>query len=165
VTLTAHFDEAADRDAGLTEMHGEIESPDQPAEPITLTQRSGDPNTFETTFTAAHSGVHFVRVWTGSDDMKQVVRAATMQFQVELPNLEYDRPTLDQPTLEAMAKQTGGQVFALEDADKISSAFHVHRVARVLEDRQEIWNAPGLFGGVLLLLFLEWVLRKKFRMV
>jgi hypothetical protein len=165
VTLTAHFDDAAERDAGLTEMHGEIESPDQPAEAITLTQRAGDPNTFETTYTAAHSGVHFVRVWTGSDDMKQVVRAATMQFGVELPNLEYDRPTLDQATLEAMAKESGGQVFGLEDAGKIASAFHVRRVARVLEDRQEVWNAPGLFGGVLAVLFLEWVLRKKLRMV
>jgi hypothetical protein len=41
----------------------------------------------------------------------------------------------------------------------------VHRVARVLEDRQEVWNAPVIFGGVLCALFLEWVLRKKFRMV
>jgi hypothetical protein len=72
---------------------------------------------------------------------------------------------LDQPTLEAIARQSGGQVFDLDHADQIPAAFKVHRVARILEDRQEIWNAPLLFGGVLLALFVEWVFRKKFRMV
>jgi hypothetical protein len=165
VTLTAKFENASDRDAGLDQMHGEVEIPDEQPMPITLTPRAGDPGTFETTFTVTHPGLHFVRVWTGAEEMKQVVRAATVQFAVELPNLEYDRPTLDQPTLEAIARQSGGQVFDLDHADQIPAAFKVHRVARILEDRQEIWNAPLLFGGVLLALFAEWVLRKKFRMV
>ena len=165
VTLTAKFENASDRDAGLDQMHGEVEIPDEQPMPITLTPRAGDPGMFETTFTVTHPGLHFVRVWTGAEEMKQVVRAATLQFAVELPNLEYDRPTLDQPTLEAIARQSGGQVFDLDHADQIPAAFKVHRVARILEDRQEIWNAPLLFGGVLLALFVEWVLRKKFRMV
>jgi hypothetical protein len=146
-------------------MHGEIEVPDEQPEPITLTPRTGDPNTFETTFTVTHPGIHFIRVWTGGEDVKQDVRAATLQFPVELPNLEYERPTLDRPTLDSIARATGGQVFDLEDVDKVASAFKVHRVARVLEDRQEVWNAPVIFGGILLALFAEWVLRKKFRMV
>ena len=72
----------------LTILHGEVEEPDQPPIPITLTPRAGDTNTFETAFTVTHSGVHSVRVWTGNEDLKQVVRAATLQFPVELPNLE-----------------------------------------------------------------------------
>jgi Protein of unknown function (DUF1194) len=165
VTLTARFDNASDRDAGLDEMHGEVEVADEQPIPITLTPRAGDTGAFEATFPVTHSGIHFVRVWTGNEDLKQVVRAATLQFPVELPNLEYERPTLDQPTLESIARQTGGAVFTLDDYDKIAGAFKVKRVARILEDRQEIWNAPLLFGGVLTALFVEWILRKKFRMV
>ena len=107
VTLTAKFENTTDRDASLDQMHGEVEVPDEAPIPITLTPRTGDPNTFETTFPVTHPGLHFVRVWTGAEDLKQVVRAATLQFAVELPNLEYDRPTLDQPTLEAVARTIG----------------------------------------------------------
>ena len=56
-------------------------------------------------------------------------------------------------------------MYDLEEIDKIPGAFKTLRVDRVLEDRQEIWDAPALFGLVLLALFGEWVLRKKYRMV
>ena len=84
---------------------------------------------------------------------------------VELPNVEYDRPTQDAAALQQIAAAGGGRVFDLADADKVADAFAVKRVARLLEDRQELWHAPLLFGGVLAALFLEWVLRKRYRMV
>ena len=65
VTLTAKFENATDRDASLDQMHGEVEVPDEAPIPITLTPRTGDPKTFETTFPVTHPGLHFVRVWTG----------------------------------------------------------------------------------------------------
>ena len=64
-----------------------------------------------------------------------------------------------------MAKATGGAVFDLSEIDQIPAAFKIKRIARVLEDRQPIFNAPLLFGFVLLCLFLEWVLRKKCRLI
>jgi hypothetical protein len=64
-----------------------------------------------------------------------------------------------------VAAASGGQVFDLADANRAADAFTVHKVARTLEDRQEIWNAPLIFGCILLAIFMEWVLRKKYRMV
>lgn len=169
VTLTARFDHATDRDSGLDSMRGEVELADQPPIPVTLTPKAGEQGVFEATLEATNPGQYFVRVWPGADDTRTPTgatpRAATMQFQVELPNLEYEHPTLDRAPLEAMAKLTGGAVFDLEDAVIIPTAFKTKRVARVLEDRQEIFDAPAIFGTVLLALFVEWVLRKKFRMV
>ncbi|HKD36328.1 MAG TPA: hypothetical protein VKB78_05990, partial [Pirellulales bacterium] len=60
---------------------------------------------------------------------------------------------------------TGGMVFSLDEIDKIPDAFKIKRVARVLEDTKPIFNAPVLFGLVLLCLFVEWVLRKKCRLI
>jgi hypothetical protein len=48
--------------------------------------------------------------------------------------------------------------------DKLPAAFRTHEVARPLEYRDEIWDAPLVCGAVMLLLTLEWVLRKKYRM-
>ncbi|MFI5381722.1 MAG: hypothetical protein ACHRHE_20690, partial [Tepidisphaerales bacterium] len=110
-------------------------------------------------------GPHFVRVWAGDFESKGQVRAATMQFPVELPNLEYERPGSDMPTLQQMAKASGGVALEMADAEKAADVFKVRRVARVLEDRQEIWNAPIMFGTILAAIFVEWVLRKKFRLV
>ena len=96
---------------------------------------------------------------------KGTAKPATLQFDVELPNLEYERPGVDLATLQQIAGLTRGGVFDASQADQIAAAFRVKQVARMLEDRQEIWNAPLIFGTILLALFAEWVLRKKYRMV
>jgi hypothetical protein len=84
---------------------------------------------------------------------------------VDLPNLEYQRPGQDRATLELIARATGGAVFDMDQADKVPAAFKVRKVAHVLEDRQEIWHAPILWASVLALIFAEWILRKKYRLV
>jgi len=165
VTLTATFENALERDTGLEQLHGEVEVADQPPVPIQLTPRSGDANTFETVFPVNHPGLHFVRVWSGGEDLRQVAKAATLQFQVELPNLEYERAGNDVATLQGVAKASFGNVFELDQIDQVEGAFKTKRVGRILEDRQEIWDAPILFGAILAALFAEWVLRKKYRMV
>lgn len=165
VTLTARFENTADRDSGLDTLHGEVEVADSAPIPLTLSPKSGDNGVFETTFTVTKPGPHFIKVWSGAEEAKLVIKAATLQIPVELPNLEYERPTVDMATLQAMAKASGGEVFDLTQANQLPAAFHVRKVARVLEDRQEIWHAPLIWGGILLAIFTEWVLRKKFRMV
>jgi hypothetical protein len=163
--LTARFENPSDKDVNLDQMHGEVEVPDGPPIEITLSPRKSDPSAFETTFAVGKPGTHFVKVWAGDADAKQMVRPATLEFPVELPNLEYDQPTLNMPVLQGMAKASGGAVFDLSEVDRIPTAFKVRRIARVLEDRQPIFNAPVLFGFVLMCLFIEWVFRKKCRLI
>ena len=166
VTLTARFENAADVDAGLESLHGELEAPgDSSAITLTLNPRPGEPGVFETTFPVERPGPHFIRVWSGEPDLKAVAKAATLPLSVELPNVEWERPGLEAATLYQLAGATGGQVFDMGQGASIPAAFKVAQVARTLEDRQEVWNAPILFGVILLALFGEWVLRKKFRMV
>jgi hypothetical protein len=164
VTLTARFD-AADKDTSIEALHGEVEVADAQPIPLTLTPRAGEAGVYETNFTVTKPGKHFIRVWPGAEDARLVVKAATLEVPVELPNLEFDRPIVDTGTLQAMAQASGGAVFDMSQADQVPAAFKIRKVARVLEDRQEIWHAPLIWGGVLAALFAEWVLRKKYRMV
>ncbi|MBI1374182.1 MAG: VWA domain-containing protein [Phycisphaera sp.] len=164
VTLKATFVDPADQDAGLVVMHGEVEVGDNPPTPVALTP-TGEPGVFATTFTASQAGPHFIRVWPGEVDPSGVVTAATTQVAVELPNLEYERPGLDRGTLDAVARASGGEVFTLAQLNDIPGAFKTGRVDRVLQDRQEVWDAPLLFWSILLLLTAEWVLRKRSRLV
>ncbi len=165
-TIAARFDNLAELDAGIDVLNGEVEVGDRPPVPVTLTPRAGERGVFEASFPVTHAGPHFVRVWPGEADPRGgVAKAATMQFDVELPNLEYERPGVDFAALKQIANITGGAVFDASQAEQIAAAFRVKQVARMLEDRQEIWDAPLLFGTVLLALFAEWVLRKKYRLV
>jgi hypothetical protein len=164
VTLRATFEDPAERDAGLEMLHGEMQFGDEPPVPIVLTRKGGG-SSFETTFPAEKAGTHFVRVWPGDQDAKTVARAATLEVPVELPNLEYDNPTRDMATLNAIAQASGGKVFEPADLAAIPNAFTTRRVGRMLEDRQEIWDAPLLYGTAIVALILEWVIRKRVRLV
>ena len=167
VTLTARFDNPADRDAGLEAMHGEVQRGTDPAVPITLNPVPNDRDAFSATFGVEAAGTHFVRVWTADPaDAKADARAATLQVPVELPNLELDNPTQDLATLQTVARTSGGdRVFDLTDAADVPAAFKTRRVDRTLEDRQAIWNAPAVYGTLLVALTIEWVLRKRARLV
>ncbi len=164
VTVRARFIDPTAADAAVPSLHGQIEHGDDPPLPITLNP-GHEPGLFEATFTAAKAGPHFVRVWPGENDPASAVRPATLQFQVELPNVEYENPTQDRATLATIAKVSGGELLDLDQADRIPDAFKIHRVARVSEVRSALWNAPLLFGAFFLLIFGEWILRKRHRLV
>jgi hypothetical protein len=164
-TLTARFENAADVDPALEAMQAEVQVADAEPLRLTLAARPGEAGVFEAAFPVERPGPHFVRVWPGDDAARAAAKPATLQFPVELPNVEYERPTQDPSTLRQVAAASGGAVFDLADATRAADAFRVGKVARTLEDRQEVWNAPLVFGCVLLAIFMEWVLRKKYRMV
>ena len=84
---------------------------------------------------------------------------------MELPNLEYDNPTSDAAALQGVAQATGAAVYELADLAKMAEAFKIRRVERTLEDRQEMWDAPLLWATILIAVTLEWLLRKRFRLV
>ena len=56
-------------------------------------------------------------------------------------------------------------MFDLAEIDKIRDAFKVRRKEHTLQARQEIWDAPLIFGMILLLIFTEWIVRKIVRLV
>ncbi len=164
VRVVARFHDPADMDAGLSALHGEVEHGDDEPLPITLTP-DGDPGEFAATFTASRPGTHFVRVWTGDEDAGAVAKAATLPIEVQLPNLELENPALDRAQLEGLAAATGGRVFDLTQSADVAPSFQVARVQRVLEERQEIWDAPAFYGLIFLLLVAEWILRKRCRLI
>ena len=91
--------------------------------------------------------------------------AATLPVEVTLPNLEYENPGVDTATLESLASATGGESFDLARRGEIAEAFKIGRIGRMLEHRQEIWDAPVIFGLIFVLLCVEWIVRKRVRLI
>ena len=164
VQLIARFRNVSDRDAGLDVLMGEVELANGDAETFTLTPVPEDPATYEGSYRVSTTGLHSVKVWASSE-VRSDVSAASLSFDVEVPALEFARPSQDLPTLKSLVDATGGKVFKLSEFDQLSDAFSTRRVEVTDQRRQEMWDAPLFFGGALLALFLEWVLRKRHRMV
>ena len=165
VTVAARFLGVAEETAGLTSLSGDVELGGESTVSLTLEPVGREAGVFETSFLAERIGSHTVRVLpTVAADPGSGPRAATVAFRVEPPKQEIDNPTLDRPLLEDMARASGGAVHTLDQARSLPAAIGVKEVERVLESRDELWDAPLLFGSLLLLLTLEWVLRKHYRL-
>jgi hypothetical protein len=164
VSLIARFNDPSDVDPALTTLTGEVEHGDEAPPPITLSPGK-TPGEFETSLTFTQSGPHVIRVWTGESKEEQSAKAATLTVNVELPNLEFESPTLDRGRLEAMASAAHGLAEPLARAADAVKSFRVGRIAHVYEQRKESWDSPVLFGSIFLLLCVEWILRKRFRLI
>ena len=101
----------------------------------------------------------------GDETAGSVARAATLSVDVRMPNAEYENPGIDRARLEPLATATGGKVLDATQVSQLADTFRIGEVTRVLEDRQEIWDAPLVWVGLFVLLVAEWVIRKRVRLI
>ncbi|HVX16160.1 MAG TPA: hypothetical protein VHC22_33550 [Pirellulales bacterium] len=166
VTVRAELVQTADDASSISALRGDVDWGSESSMPLEFEPLADDPTVFEASFVANEPGAYTARVTPSSmaGDLDGGLRPATLAFRVEPPQAERDHPTLDRPLLEELARLSGGSVLALTEKEKLPAAFSVQRVDRTLEHRDEIWNAPILFGSVVVLLTIEWLLRKRYRM-
>jgi hypothetical protein len=166
VTIRAEIIQTSDDPSTISDLRGDVEWGQEGSMPLDFEAQPDDPSVFQASFVANEPGAYTARVTpaTMAGDLESGLRPATLGFRVEPPQAERDNPTLDRPLLEELARLSGGVVFALTEKEKLPDAFQVKQVERPLEYRDEIWDAPLLFGSVVVLLTLEWLLRKKYRM-
>jgi hypothetical protein len=165
VVIRAELVGSADETAGITELRGEVEHTGEAPAPLELEQLPESPSVLEASFIAEEAGAYMLKVVpANTGDLTADLRPATLAFRVEPPQQEFDRPTLDKPLLDDIAEASGGRVFALAQLAEVPETFKVRRVERSLEYRNEIWDAPLLFGTIFTCLVAEWLLRKYYRM-
>jgi len=164
VVVTAKMVGGDDAAATITQLRGEVEVPGASPLPIELEPLAQQSDALEASFQATEAGTYTIRVVPAGAEGDAALRPATLSFRVEPPRQELDKPKLNRALLEEIARTSGGSSFSLADIDRIPDAFKVKQVERVLQYRDEMWDAPILFGGFVSLVTLEWLLRKRFRM-
>ncbi len=155
--------------AEASELVAELEAAGQPPEPIRFEKSPEDPGLATAEFPAQQAGAYSLRVAPasapdlgGGGDM---ARVSTTPFRVEPPRREIDEPALNRPLLADLARLSGGRVFELSDVDQLDAAIPMREVTRTIENRDELWDAPLLFGIIVVGLTAEWLLRKRYRLV
>ncbi|MEX0977825.1 MAG: hypothetical protein WDZ48_03180, partial [Pirellulales bacterium] len=154
IIVRARAVDAGDDKGAVADLRGEIELAGGPPTPLEMQPVPDQLGLAEASFTASEAGVYSVRVVPGnvSAEGDPAVRPATLSLRVEAASSELDRPKMDRAVLEDMAKASGGSVLSLADYQQIPAAFRVKQVGRSLEYRDELWDAPIVFGSLMLLL-------------
>ncbi len=92
---------------------------------------------------------------------------ATAQFKVVFPNREFEQPSLDRDTLETVAERSGGVFLPIFDIDKLPEQVQRRGEATstMITREYDLWDSPLLYLLFTALITLEWVIRKRFRLL
>ncbi|MFT5523083.1 MAG: hypothetical protein ACI9HK_001027 [Pirellulaceae bacterium] len=164
IRLTASLISGSLVDADISSITAELEHGSDPLLQVTLNP-SGREGEFAANVLVDQAGPYIIKAWAGQRGIGGDVRTVTRQIMVELPNAEFEKPTLDRASLELVAELTGGRVFGLHETDLMAGEIRMGQVDKLVEDRNEIWNAPIFFVVIVLGLTVEWILRKRFQLV
>jgi hypothetical protein len=166
ITIRAKAIDSGEGVGAVADLRGEVELAGQAPVPLEMESLADQLGVAESAFTANEAGVYSVRLLPGNISAQgdPSVRPATLNLRVETAHSELERPKLDRALLEDVARSSGGSVVMLTNFDQVPAAFKVKQVGRLLEYRNELWDAPIIFGSLMVLLTLEWIVRKRSRM-
>jgi uncharacterized membrane protein len=80
-------------------------------------------------------------------------------------NQELASLTMNRPMLETMARNTGGRFLREEQANELPALLQALDRKQTITRETILWSSWWWLGTVILLLSIEWLLRKKFRLV
>jgi hypothetical protein len=83
------------------------------------------------------------------------------RFEVAESYAEFVNPDLNAQLLQTLARVSGGEYYTFENAAQMVNQISLVDSATSQLSEVEIWDMPLIFGAVVLLLALEWFLRKR----
>lgn len=138
-----------------------VTAPDGAQASVELERFEERPGLYRGTFLAESPGAHSASIELEGQ------RVASVDFEIELPSRENQDPSPDPAALATLAKLTRGSAVALGDLERLYAEFPGNEerrepVSARLNDLWDVW--PTLFAA-LLLLAVEWILRKRLDLV
>jgi uncharacterized membrane protein len=133
--------------------------------PVELPRMLGQPGEFEAQVPFEEAGVYSVLVYEGEQPGGRPL--AREDILVEVPDKELAFASMDEKGLQALAAEGRGRYAPLHRMDVLLAAFEDRGAGLKVLDRKtrEIWDQAWTLLLVLLLLSIEWILRKRWRLV
>ena len=133
-----------------------------PVEPVELVANASDtePGVFEVTFVPHESGATTV-VARATDSAGKDVGKATDGWAANGAADEFKRLEPNRELLEALAKNTGGEVLEPGDLEKFASRLPKMDAPETRTWSRSLWHTPPVFLLVLACFAAEWILRRR----
>lgn len=117
------------------------------------------PGQYRGEFVPQDEGLYEVEVLAHMPDGKYI-GGASSAFLVTQEHLEFTRPDLQEKLLRRIATVTGGKYLHLSDAENLADELSVTETTFSKIVDRDIWDAPFLYGLILVLLSIEWFTRR-----
>ncbi|HUU60626.1 MAG TPA: vWA domain-containing protein [Phycisphaerae bacterium] len=128
---------------------------------LTLKALEGKPGRYKLTIQAIESGTYGLTALRGVPNAEELV--AGKRFLIELPRAEAERPEADEATMKAVASRTDN-FLRIPDMSKLAEMIPPGRLTSVDEFSRELWDSKLTLLLIVILLGIEWILRKKYNM-
>lgn len=143
----------------------QIEPPEGDRITISLNKDKDRDGYYEGQFQPKSVGAY--RAWVGEEDESS---RATEKFTVFIPNREEDDPVLDEAQMKAIAREAHlkgeeANFFPLTRAGELPGAVRKSDQQLVEIKEDDLWDSPLVYLIFALIITIEWVLRKVFRML
>lgn len=125
-----------------------------------LVERLDLPGTYEAPVTPASTGMHLV-VLEGSNAAGEALEPVESAVLVRADTREVENARFDDSLLRRIADETGGRYFSLDELGSVAeSVTPADREYETLE-RKPVWHHPAFYIALVLLLGMEWTLRRR----
>ncbi len=139
-----------------------VDSKDQPVRTETMQRQEGQNDYYVASWTADSIG-HFVLKMPALGGNTE---PAEQPITVKVPRLELSQPQVDRTLLSRLASETLGEVVPYEQArEKLPSLITSAAKIVPVDTNQRLWDAPLAMTIFVLLITVEWVLRKVYGML
>jgi len=133
---------------------------------VTLAAQQNRPGWYRGRFVPTEVGTHVLQIdLPGSEGMP----AATLRGEVRVgqPDLEFRQPELDRESLETLAAQSaGGKYLNVDEVDQLPSLIPSRTATLVLTGQPiTLWDRWWMFALLVVLLGVEWAVRKRARLL
>lgn len=164
VTVAARLQDASFNPLVVPKIDATVQSAGESFDTIALLPIANRPGSYEATLAARHPGVHQVHIaLSGGDAGSGLVESS---FSVELPSVETNQVWLNRPLLMELASLSGGRYFEVNQLDQLAAA--VPDRTETIETRsppRPLWDVRGMLVGLVGLLCIEWLIRKRFKLL
>ncbi|GIW72345.1 MAG: hypothetical protein KatS3mg102_1887 [Planctomycetota bacterium] len=145
-----------------------LERPDGQVERLELRRRPEAAGRFFTELLPAQVGAY--KAWLGPEGSGPQPAAgeelAVRMFSVQVPELEKADPRMDERLLRAMASASDGAYLRLDEVDRLPELVGaVREVVEVRLAERELWDRWWVVAGFVGLLGVEWLLRRRLRLL
>jgi hypothetical protein len=149
--------------AADAQVQAHVMGPDGASATVDMAPAPNNPGVFQADFTAEKTGSYVAEVVAQRAGVEIGTDSTTFQRMdgvAESFHTEQNRDLLEQ-----LAAQTGGKYWKPSDLSKMESEIPYSQAGITMRETKELWNMPIVFIVVILLLFGEWFLRRKWGIV
>ncbi len=172
IHVTARLTDAGYRPLDADQVSAALRIGADPPSEIVLTPVPNQPGQFEATLTARKTGRYVLSVelpdgaTDGSGEGPAEAPTIETTLAVSLPSVESNKVWLDKVLLRELAEASGGRYFEVDEVDALAAAVpHRQQNINVQSKPTLLWDTNRVLLVLVVLLSLEWALRKGFKLM